>query len=107
MIEDEEEEESIPVQISPVFKSDGDISNEQFELTFLATVPALGLQTYFIQQLKAEEGANDDLSVASIKIFNSKSQPFQVAPFDSVDVISTGNDFSLSNTYITADFNNK
>jgi len=104
MIEDEEEEESIPVQISPVFKSDGDISNEQFELTFLATVPALGLQTYFIQQLKAEEGNNEDMSVATVKIFNSKGQPFQVIPFDSVEVSSEGSPFSLSNTYVTANF---
>ena len=78
MIEDEEEEETIPTQISPVFKTDGDISNEQFEVTFLATVPALGLQTYFVRQLKPEEGKNDEMSVATVKIFNSNAQPFQV-----------------------------
>merc|ERR1719495_2832792 len=104
MIEDEEEEESIPVQISPVFKSDGDISNEQFELIFLATVPALGMQTYYVRQNKPEEGKNEDLSVATVKIFNSKAQLFQVDPFSTVDVQSSGTDFSLSNTYITAEF---
>jgi len=104
MIEDEEEEEMIPIQISPVFKTEGDISNEQFELIFLATVPALGMQTYYVRQNKAEEGKNEDLSVATVKIFNSKAQLFQVDPFSTVDVQSSGSDFSLSNTYITAEF---
>eukprot|EP00090_Calanus_glacialis_P032783 TRINITY_DN5430_c0_g1_i1.p1 TRINITY_DN5430_c0_g1~~TRINITY_DN5430_c0_g1_i1.p1 ORF type:complete len:555 (-),score=152.24 TRINITY_DN5430_c0_g1_i1:333-1997(-) len=103
-IEDEEEEETIPTQISPVFKTDGDISNEQFEVTFLATVPALGLQTYFVRQLKPEEGKNDEMSVATVKIFNSNAQPFQVIPFDAVEISSTASDFSMSNTYVTADF---
>jgi len=104
MIEDEEEEETIPTQISPVFKSDGEISNTEFDLIFLVTVPALGLQTYYVRQLKPEEGKNEEMSVATVKIFNSKGQPFQVIPFEAVEVNSVGSDFSLSNTYVTADF---
>ena len=64
--------------MSPVFRSDGEISNEEFELTFLATVPALGLQTYYIREMKSEDGPNDEMSVAKVKIYNTKSQPFQV-----------------------------
>ena len=77
--EDIEEEETQPSQISPVFKSDDDISNTEFDLTFLATVPAMGLQTYFIRELKSEDGANDEMSVAKVKLLNTKSQPFQVS----------------------------
>ena len=78
MLDDQEEEETQPSQLSPVFRADGEISNEEFELTFLVTVPALGLQSYYLRELKSEDGPNDEMSVAKIKIFNSKSQPFQV-----------------------------
>ena len=78
MLDDQEEEETQPSQLSPVFRADGEISNEEFELTFLVTVPALGLQSYYLRELKSEDGPNDEMSVAKIKIFNTKSQPFQV-----------------------------
>ena len=77
-VNETEEEETLPSQLSPVFRSDGEISNEEFELTFLATVPALGLQTYYIREMKSEDGPNDEMSVAKVKIYNTKSQPFQV-----------------------------
>ena len=67
-------------------------------------VPALGMQTYYVRQNKPEEGKNEELSVATVKIFNSKAQLFQVDPFSTVDVQSNGAEFSLSNTYITAEF---
>ena len=73
-------EETQPSQISPVFKGDDEISNNEFELTFLVTVPAMGLQTYYVRELKSEDGANDEMSVARVKLFNTKSQPFQVKP---------------------------
>ena len=64
-------------------------------MIFLATVPALGMQTYYVRQNKPEEGKNEDLSVATVKIFNSKAQLFQVDPFSTVDVQSSGTEFSL------------
>ena len=76
--EGEEEEETEPSQLSPVFTRDGEISNEEFELSFLVTIPALGLMTYYIRELKSDDGPNDEMTVAKVKIFNSKSQPFQV-----------------------------
>ena len=76
--EGEEEEETEPSQLSPVFTRDGEISNEEFELSFLVTIPALGLMTYYIRELKSDDGPNDEMTVAQVKIFNSKSQPFQV-----------------------------
>ena len=81
--EGEEEEETEPSQLSPVFTKDGEISNEEFELSFLVTIPALGLMTYYIRELKSDDGPNDEMTVAKVKIYNSKSQPFQVqsSPF--------------------------
>ena len=76
--EGEEEEETEPSQLSPVFTKDGEISNEEFELSFLVTVPALGLMTYHIRELKSDDGPNDEMTVAKVKIYNSRSQPFQV-----------------------------
>ena len=76
--EDEEEEETEASQLSPVFTKDGEISNEEFELTFLVTIPALGLMSYYIRELKSDDGSNDEMSVAKVKIFNSRSQLFQV-----------------------------
>ena len=75
---EELDEISLRCQISPVFKSDLDILNGEYELTFLSEVPALGFQSYYVRQLRPEEGENPNLSVASIKIFNSRKEPFQV-----------------------------
>ena len=77
--EGEEEEETEPSQLSPVFTKDGEISNEEFELSFLVTIPALGLMTYYIRELKSDDGPNDEMTVAKVKIYNSRSQPFQVS----------------------------
>ena len=77
--EGEEEEETEPSQLSPVFTKDGEISNEEFELSFLVTIPALGLMTYYIRELKSDDGPNDEMTVAKVKIFNSRSQLFQVS----------------------------
>ena len=49
--DEEEEEEPVPTQISPVFSREGELLNTEFQITFLATVPALGMQTYFIRQV--------------------------------------------------------
>ena len=50
--EEEEEEEAVPTQISPVFgRESGELLNTEFQITFLATVPALGMQTYFVRQV--------------------------------------------------------
>lgn len=57
-VEGDDEEETMPSQISPVFDDEGQILNNEFMLTFFATVNGLSLQTYFIQVMKPEEGAN-------------------------------------------------
>ena len=50
--DEEEEEEAVPTQISPVFSREaGELVNTEFQITFLATVPALGMQTYFVRQV--------------------------------------------------------
>jgi len=102
--EDFEEEETQPSQISPVFKGDDEISNNEFELTFLVTVPAMGLQTYYVRELKSEDGVNDEMSVAKVKLFNTKSQPFQVAPFESVQLNPNEAKFKISNVHLSAEF---
>ena len=75
----EDVEEYIPWQISPVIQASGDISNTEFELTFLTLVPALGLQTYYVRSLRPEEGPFHTMSVASIKIGNPGKEPFQAS----------------------------
>lgn len=60
-VDGDEEEEVVQSQLSPVFEGEGDdqqILNNEFYLSFLAQVKGLGLQTYFIKQLKPEEGVN-------------------------------------------------
>jgi len=104
--EDEELEEEVACQISPVFNSEGEISNQEYEFTFIATVPALGMETYFLKEVKAEEGPNGDLDVATIKIMNSKNQPYKVAPFKSVDLVDPTT-FTLANTFLKAAFSNE
>jgi len=106
VVDGDEEEEVLPSQISPVFNSDGEIQNTEFQVTFLATVPALGLATFFVQALRPEEGDNPDNSVASVKIFNSEKTHYQVAPFNEVEVFKKGDNFKLTNAYVAAEFNN-
>ena len=94
--DEEEEEEAVPTQISPVFGTEsGELLNTEFQITFLATVPALGMQTYFVRQvfsrlsqqkhyfhisqLKTEDGENEEMSVATVRIFNTGKHPFQVS----------------------------
>ena len=77
----EDVEEFIPWQISPVFQLSGDISNTEFELTFLTVVPALGLQTYYVRSLRPEERPFHIMSVASIKIGNTNKEPFQASEY--------------------------
>ena len=68
------------VQLSPVFRAGtAEISNTEFELTFLAEAAALGLNTYYIRQLRPEDGTNTDLTVAAVKLFNTNTEPFQVS----------------------------
>lgn len=57
-IEGEDEEEQIPCQLSPVFDDQGQILNSEYQLTFLAQVKGLGLHSYYIQQLRQEDGTN-------------------------------------------------
>ena len=76
-VEGDDEEEAVPCQISPVFDDQvrgggegGDqgagggggqglqILNTEFELSFLAQVKGLALQTYYIKMMRPEEGVN-------------------------------------------------
>eukprot|EP00095_Tigriopus_kingsejongensis_P010888 maker-scaffold1216_size55193-snap-gene-0.9 protein:Tk10888 transcript:maker-scaffold1216_size55193-snap-gene-0.9-mRNA-1 annotation:"alpha-mannosidase 2" len=103
-IEGEDEEESLPCQLSPVMDDQGQILNSEFYLTFLAQVKGLGLHTFYIRQLRPEDGRNNDMSVASLKIHNSVKHPFQVAPFSEVVVVNEGTPFDMQNGYVKADF---
>merc|ERR1719347_51596 len=101
VIEGDEEEEVLETQVSPVFNKDGEILNTEFEISFLVTVPALGLQSYYLKEISAEEGTGESPKVAEVRIFNREQHPFQVAPFSAVSVLDAQS-FVLSNTYIKA-----
>ena len=45
-----------------------------------------------------------DMDVANIKILNNVKHPYQVAPFDEVQVFEQGEAFKLQNGYVRADF---
>ena len=58
-IEGDDEEEMIPCQLSPVFDDlEGQIANNEFQLSFLAQAKGFALQTYYIQLMRPEEGSN-------------------------------------------------
>jgi hypothetical protein len=56
----------------------GEISNSEYELTFLASVGGLGLETYYLRQLRSEEEPSDQLSIATLRLFHTDREPFQV-----------------------------
>lgn len=58
MVDGDEEEETIDSQVSPVFDEQGQILNTEFYLSFLAQTDTLSLHTFFIQNLRPEEGMN-------------------------------------------------
>ena len=44
------------------------------------------------------------MDIAHVRIHNSANHPFQVAPFDEVEVYEQGEDFGLQNGYVRASF---
>lgn len=104
-IDGDDEEEMIPCQLTPVFDDQGEIVNNEYHLSFLAQVKGMALETYFIQQLRLEEGTNTDMDVAHIVLFNCHKEPYQVAPFDNLEVYETAMEFVLQNGYVQAKFN--
>lgn len=40
----------VNVQVSPVFITSHQLSNEEFEISFLVSIPPLGMSTYMIRQ---------------------------------------------------------
>jgi hypothetical protein len=63
----------------------GEISNSEYELTFLASVGGLGLETYYLRQLRSEEEPSDQLSIATLRLFHTDREPFQV----SINILSS------------------
>ena len=58
-VDGDDEEENVPSQLSPVFTGEkNQISNSEYQLSFLAQVKGLSLMTYFIASLRPEEGHN-------------------------------------------------
>jgi len=78
VLEEDEEEEAVPLQVSPVFTPEGEILNTEYQVTFLASVQALGLLTDYIRQLKTKDGESEELGAASVKLLHTSKQPFQV-----------------------------
>ena len=103
-IEGDDEEEFIQCQLSPVFDDQGQILNNEYYLSFLAQLKGMALETYYLQQLRPEEGNNPEMDVAHIKIHNSFKHPFQVSPFEDAEVYEVGEAFSLQNGYVRAEF---
>ena len=103
-VDGEDEEESVQCQLSPVFDDQGQILNNEYHFSFLAQLKGMALETYFIQQLRPEEGDNSDMDVAHIRIHHSNIHPFQVTPFEDAEVYEIGEEFSLQNGYVSADF---
>ena len=104
-VDGDDEEEVVQCQLTPAFDDQGQILNNEFYFSFLAQLKGMALETYYIQQLKPEEGDNPDMDVAHIRIHHSNNHPFQVTPFEDAEVYEKGEDFALQNGYVRAEFN--
>uniref|UniRef100_A0A0K2SXU0 Mannosidase, alpha, class 2A, member 1 [Echinops telfairi] n=2 Tax=Lepeophtheirus salmonis TaxID=72036 RepID=A0A0K2SXU0_LEPSM len=104
LVDGDEEEEDINFQISPVFDSQHEILNTQFYLSFVVEVAALSLKSYYMVELKPEEGSNPSMEIANIRLYNTVKQPFQVKPFSDVGVFHQGAKFMLENGYVRTHF---
>ena len=45
-------EKKLNLNFATVFTAAGDVSNVQYEISFISETPSLGLESYFIRQLK-------------------------------------------------------
>ena len=45
-------EKKLNLNFAAVFTAAGDVSNVQYEISFISETPSLGLESYFIRQLK-------------------------------------------------------
>ncbi|CAB4066380.1 MAN2 [Lepeophtheirus salmonis] len=71
---------------------------------FVVEVAALSLKSYYMVELKPEEGSNPSMEIANIRLYNTVKQPFQVKPFSDVGVFHQGAKFMLENGYVRTHF---
>ncbi|KAL7296620.1 hypothetical protein TKK_0010040 [Trichogramma kaykai] len=82
-------------QVSPVWVSPAAISGARYELSFLVTVPAIGLTTYIVHTL---HGTNlpAEVHLANITVYN-KNMPLSAVPgFSNVQIYPSLQEFSMS-----------
>uniref|UniRef100_A0A0P5S8D1 Alpha-mannosidase n=1 Tax=Daphnia magna TaxID=35525 RepID=A0A0P5S8D1_9CRUS len=92
----------VNVQVSPVFITSHQLSNEEFEISFLVSIPPLGMSTYMIRQYDGTVQENAHLEVSRIAVRESRSID-SVAPF-TVDIKEQFEPFTLENTNLKATF---
>lgn len=98
--------EVIQVQLLPVFTNAHEISNFEFDISFIVSIPPLGLATYFIRKFDGPVNANTGLAVSRIIVQDSEEGkiPNAVDPF-LIEMQKSFKTFSIKNLHISAEFN--
>ncbi|KAJ9599827.1 hypothetical protein L9F63_009867, partial [Diploptera punctata] len=94
---------SIPSQTSPVFQQQSDtIIDSQFDITFMADVPALGLTTYFLNAVLPAQNIENSLS--HVKLINFVGRTPRAEGFDDIEVMEEPKEFAIHNDHLSAAF---
>lgn len=90
------------MQLDPVFATPYQVSTDEFELSWIASIPALGMTTYTIKPFKGQLKDNLNLGVAKVTVKDARSLE-SVEPFE-VETVPQLEPFSLSAEKLNAEF---
>ncbi|XP_025832856.1 alpha-mannosidase 2 isoform X2 [Agrilus planipennis] len=95
----------VKCQVSPIFENSYEplISHSKYEVSFIASLPALGLVRYVIQALYEKEVPRET-TYAKVKILNHYMDIPTPTGFSFVEISPTPREFSIQNSKIVASF---
>ncbi|XP_069682276.1 alpha-mannosidase 2 isoform X2 [Periplaneta americana] len=97
------EDNAIPSQTSPVFQQVSDtLSDSQYDITFMADVPAMGLTTYLLHAVLPAQ--NLDNTMSRVKLLNFLGFPPRLEGFEYIETVEEAKEFSIHNDHMSVAF---
>ncbi|KAJ8679139.1 hypothetical protein QAD02_014926 [Eretmocerus hayati] len=94
----------VQCQVSPVWVSTAAMSAARYELSFLVTVPAIGITTYLVHALHGTS-LPEEVHLANVSIYNTINPVSGVPGFSNVETYASMQEFSISqNSELSAAF---
>jgi alpha-mannosidase II len=96
-------DQMVPSQVQPVFEEAASMIDGEYELIFLATVPAFSLSTFYVSWSSNSE---DKAPLASVSLANHQGQHalHSAEGFEQLGSLSEGEDISVASQQLSAVF---